>query len=158
MFAVYNAAEGAPPSYTCWGADNHIGTSRVQCEPNVRFRIRVFFHPPAAQASGLSRRRLAKPDAVPTLCPSGLSACKILNSADGYEVRCWSLLWLWSPRSNRPLSFLAQCIDTLSELESCGGCRYGVQAAPVSLRANRRLRSLCVAARPARRRSTVSED
>lgn len=57
--------------------------------------------------SGIGRRRhaeqmrLAEESARNAYCPSGKAACRVPGSSD-YE-----------------------CIDTNSELESCGGCAYG---------------------------------
>ncbi|KAK4684318.1 hypothetical protein P7C73_g5867, partial [Tremellales sp. Uapishka_1] len=68
----------------------------------------IFQHSPDAAASGLSRRRLRAAlnrRVGPTYCPVGLTACAIDG---GYE-----------------------CIDTMTELESCGGCldaQFGVSS------------------------------
>jgi hypothetical protein len=72
-------------------------------------------------------RRAAEQDT--TLCPSTLTPCRIKGSDDGWEVRRLSLRNLDVLRSRllTPLlSSLRQCIDTQTELESCGGCRHGV--------------------------------
>jgi hypothetical protein len=75
-------------------------------------------------------RRAAEQDT--TLCPSTLTPCRIKGSDDGWEVRRLSLRNLDVLRSRllTPLlSSLRQCIDTQTELESCGGCRHGVLSA-----------------------------
>lgn len=71
----------------------------------------LYTHPPAAQASALPRKRAeaaraaqqqALLDANP-YCPIGFEACNVSD--------------------NRGADY--ECIATDSELESCGGCRYG---------------------------------
>ncbi|KAL1409291.1 hypothetical protein Q8F55_003270 [Vanrija albida] len=54
-----------------------------------------------AAASGFQRRKRIDP-ATNTYCPGTLSACRASDSSEGYE-----------------------CLDTRSELESCGGCVNG---------------------------------
>lgn len=73
--------------------------------------IQGFYHTPEAAASGLTRRQqrealLAKNDRPPSYCPNGWTACKVdEEDEEAYE-----------------------CIDTKSDLESCGGCRSGQYA------------------------------
>ncbi|WVQ96853.1 hypothetical protein IAU59_003960 [Kwoniella sp. CBS 9459] len=67
----------------------------------------VFYHSAAAQASGFARRdlreRLRRAQRTEAqFCPSGLTACNVHGSEDGYE-----------------------CIDTSADLEACGGCVHG---------------------------------
>jgi hypothetical protein len=53
-------------------------------------------------------------------CPSGLSACRVSRSdVGGYEVTSSSCRGARFANSS-------QCIDTKEELESCGGCLWGV--------------------------------
>ncbi|RSH90824.1 hypothetical protein EHS25_009999 [Saitozyma podzolica] len=61
----------------------------------------VWSHTPGSAASGLTRRRRALP--ARTLCPSQYTACNVPGTnGTAYE-----------------------CIDVMSELESCGGCIEG---------------------------------
>nr|XP_031860999.1 uncharacterized protein CI109_003359 [Kwoniella shandongensis]KAA5528071.1 hypothetical protein CI109_003359 [Kwoniella shandongensis] len=64
----------------------------------------AYDHSAAAQASALTKRQARDSARLPSqsFCPSGLEACLVNGSGDGYE-----------------------CIDTMSELESCGGCLNG---------------------------------
>ncbi|WVW79565.1 hypothetical protein I302_101534 [Kwoniella bestiolae CBS 10118] len=84
--------------------DNTIeGKSPTTCGPNVWF---TFTHSAGATASGLARRNLkerliALRRQSQTLCPKAAKACSVPGS-ETYE-----------------------CIDTSSELESCGGCMFG---------------------------------
>lgn len=97
---------GSTYDYTCQNAVSG-GTAETCSDTDTR----VYSHPAAAQASGLSRRRRAETRVLAAQgrsnaqhCPTGLSPCLIGNDEQGgYE-----------------------CIDTSSELESCGGCLYGV--------------------------------
>ncbi|WWD06946.1 hypothetical protein V865_005043 [Kwoniella europaea PYCC6329] len=79
------------------------GVNEVTCGPNVWF---TFTHSAAATASGLARRNLkerllaVKRQSL-TLCPGNAKACSVPDTG-AYE-----------------------CIDTTSELESCGGCMFG---------------------------------
>jgi hypothetical protein len=90
----------------------------------------------SAQASGLARhnlqaerRRAAEADV--SLCPANLTACRVSGTEDGYEVRPV----LESASAGRvrartdvlPLLLRhLQCLDTQSELESCGGCLHSI--------------------------------
>jgi hypothetical protein len=112
-------------------------------------RYKVYYHDAPATASGVARRELARgrrASRVDTsLCPIGLTACRIEDSADGYEVRsfrsqaCYRcdsrdltlFLLLFSPALS-PAHLPSQCLDTLTELESCGGCRNGVFSATLA--------------------------
>ncbi|WVF65357.1 hypothetical protein IAT40_000084 [Kwoniella sp. CBS 6097] len=81
------------------------GGSSTNCGPNAYF---TYTHSPDASASGLARRKIrARLEQLrlekQAPCPRGMTACSLEGSADAYE-----------------------CIDTRSELESCGGCMYGV--------------------------------
>nr|XP_031862708.1 uncharacterized protein CI109_001719 [Kwoniella shandongensis]KAA5529780.1 hypothetical protein CI109_001719 [Kwoniella shandongensis] len=86
----------------CTTAYDSTGTND-NCGPDTLFG---FQHVP--QASGIAKRRLrarlnlAKEEEAKLLCPRGTTACVVPSSEDAYE-----------------------CVDTRSELESCGGCLYG---------------------------------
>ncbi|WWC86252.1 uncharacterized protein L201_001125 [Kwoniella dendrophila CBS 6074] len=80
---------------------------------NCGYQInRIYFHPPDATISNLAKR--SKDDQKRRLsqheqhisnnhwCPKGLTACQLQNDPTSFE-----------------------CIDTNSELESCGGCLHG---------------------------------
>ncbi|OCF40599.1 hypothetical protein I317_05609 [Kwoniella heveanensis CBS 569] len=74
------------------------------CQSGVFF---AYTHPAAAAASDLARRNLrARLDQLrldsQKLCPGQMKACKLEDTSDTYE-----------------------CVDTSSELESCGGCLFG---------------------------------
>ncbi|WVW86702.1 hypothetical protein I302_108756 [Kwoniella bestiolae CBS 10118] len=68
----------------------------------------IYFHPADATASGLSRREnrglggQGPVHAGSFWCPNGMTACQLEQNPASYE-----------------------CIDTESDLESCGGCLYG---------------------------------
>ncbi|WVW79566.1 hypothetical protein I302_101535 [Kwoniella bestiolae CBS 10118] len=79
------------------------GETPKTCGPTVWF---TYTHSPDASASGLSRRILRERSSIirresQTFCPKGAKACSIPGRGS-YE-----------------------CIDTSSELESCGGCMSG---------------------------------
>ena len=98
-----------------------------------RYEVRAVPPPPEpSNASGrrraAARRRAAEENT--SLCPASLTACKIDGSVDGYEVGPFSLLSCLLEAADRP--DCGQCIDTLTELESCGGCRHGVFTAATS--------------------------
>ncbi|WWC88761.1 uncharacterized protein L201_003674 [Kwoniella dendrophila CBS 6074] len=86
----------------------------VTCSPTSYF---AYFHTRDAQASGLVRRKVREQRDLTArreirYCPSGLTACNV-DDTGNYE-----------------------CLDTSSELESCGGClngRYGNSSASVGI-------------------------
>ncbi|OCF41504.1 hypothetical protein I317_04707 [Kwoniella heveanensis CBS 569] len=87
----------------CVNEDFTFGT-QAPCSPSTRT---IFFHDADASASGLARRNLRDRlrramRAEAQYCPSGLTACNVYGSEDGYE-----------------------CVDTSSDLEACGGCIHG---------------------------------
>ncbi|WWC87273.1 uncharacterized protein L201_002161 [Kwoniella dendrophila CBS 6074] len=62
-----------------------------------------FIHSASASAASQAKKRQARDRRSPrTFCPKGLKACRIPGDVDSWE-----------------------CIDPETELESCGGCRYG---------------------------------
>ncbi|WVR06262.1 hypothetical protein IAU60_003292 [Kwoniella sp. DSM 27419] len=82
-----------------------------QCEQTIaQSAFYVYSHPPAAMASQMSKRQvrvqLANEKAFLQshyYCPAGLTPCRVISSeSQDYE-----------------------CLDTSTELESCGGCLYG---------------------------------
>ncbi|WOO86358.1 uncharacterized protein LOC62_08G009837 [Vanrija pseudolonga] len=98
---AYVYANIAFNQWNCFCSNSYLvpgGTSFQGCQQGSVF---VFAHSLQAAASGFARRKrvLADPNAY---CPGALSACKVANSSEGYE-----------------------CLDTRSELESCGGCVNG---------------------------------
>ena len=105
----------------------------VDCNPERPGYVAIYFHSAAAQASGNSKRRLlaerARRAEAKTACPRGLTACKIPGSDDGFEVRRNMLsfsLFLSCRRLKMTDRIRSQCLDIMTELESCGGCRHGV--------------------------------
>lgn len=106
-YAITKPQSGLFPSWTCKCANFPPTTSGSGCTSSSNY---VYLHPAAAAASGLARRA-EKFEAIQkqqTLkasphCPATYTACYVSeNQDDGYE-----------------------CIRPSSELESCGGCRYG---------------------------------
>ncbi|WWC62452.1 uncharacterized protein I303_105048 [Kwoniella dejecticola CBS 10117] len=100
--------------YTCHCAANGLSDSGTEmtCGPTSYF---IFYHTEAAKASGLTRRaapsgvRRSLDDTEEIIsrthkqhCPLGLTACLVQSQDESYE-----------------------CLDTSTELESCGGCMYG---------------------------------
>ncbi|KAL1409142.1 hypothetical protein Q8F55_005971 [Vanrija albida] len=80
------------------------------CPPNYFYAYRQVRAEPSG-APGRRRRARAELERQKLLasspdCPAGVQACSVFPGADGYE-----------------------CLDTQSELESCGGCRFGVHGA-----------------------------
>ncbi|WVW84556.1 hypothetical protein I302_106590 [Kwoniella bestiolae CBS 10118] len=94
--------------YTCHCQSNELEMigNDVTCSGTSYF---VFFHSRDAQASGLTRRRARDMRELQArrrrqeveYCPHGLTACNVAHSGS-YE-----------------------CLDTDTELESCGGCLFG---------------------------------
>ncbi|KAK8858866.1 hypothetical protein IAR55_003097 [Kwoniella newhampshirensis] len=94
--------------YSCKCATRGLASEGAleTCDEN---EFMVFTHPPEAAASSLVRRRLRDQLTLALLkssklCPRSLKACRLTDDLafDAYE-----------------------CIDTSSELESCGGCLHG---------------------------------
>ncbi|WWC95996.1 hypothetical protein V866_002863 [Kwoniella sp. B9012] len=95
--------------YTCHcQSDDLVATGDpVTCSASSYF---LFYHSQAAQASGLTRRRTRDLREMQArrlrreieYCPYGLTACNVDGHSGNYE-----------------------CLDTNTELESCGGCLYG---------------------------------
>ncbi|KAL7418657.1 hypothetical protein Q5752_006340 [Cryptotrichosporon argae] len=100
---VYATSSG----FECYCADVDVDDKFNANDDGVPcdwYTFMAWSHTPDAAASSLARRQLAARAAMarraqPALCPAGKTACSIADSTHGYE-----------------------CIDTLSELESCGGC------------------------------------
>ncbi|KAK6904585.1 hypothetical protein I204_06810 [Kwoniella mangroviensis CBS 8886] len=89
-------------NYQCGCGQPTSFGSTTQCGPGTYF---YYYHSAAQASQGLSRKRRleeARRRAVPAYCPRGLTACQVGETNGAYE-----------------------CIDTLSELEACGGCLYG---------------------------------
>lgn len=110
-YFTYNAVTASGSSstpYTCRCFNYPItGGTATTCAASTTF---VFGHSPEAAASGIARRSREQAKIQQKLsaaanahCPKGYDACNIsLTPEDGYE-----------------------CLKSASELESCGGCRYG---------------------------------
>ncbi|WVF69353.1 hypothetical protein IAT40_004129 [Kwoniella sp. CBS 6097] len=95
----------------CVNGEFEMGT-QAPCSSTTRT---IFFHDADASASGLARRslrdRLRRAKRFEAqYCPAGLTACNVHGLEDGYE-----------------------CIDTLSDLEACGGCIHGEYGRPSSI-------------------------
>ncbi|WVF65355.1 hypothetical protein IAT40_000082 [Kwoniella sp. CBS 6097] len=83
---------------------NDATAQPATCDSYVQF---AYTHTADAAASGLARRNMrARLEQLrwesQRLCPGQMKACKLENMSDTYE-----------------------CVDTSSELESCGGCIFG---------------------------------
>ncbi|WWD20693.1 hypothetical protein CI109_105169 [Kwoniella shandongensis] len=77
------------------------------CDSNSSTSIYVYEHAPQAAASAAVRRQLKRRledqrRTINAYCPAGLSSCALPGDADAFE-----------------------CVDTQSDLESCGGCMNG---------------------------------
>ncbi|OCF55218.1 hypothetical protein L486_07331 [Kwoniella mangroviensis CBS 10435] len=101
---VYDQRDPNLITCRCYAYDNHpwYGTPATACLPGLWF---IYNHFP--QPSGAVRKRyngFQEGNKKTEVCPKGLTACKLLDSEG--------------------LAF--ECIDTSQELESCGGCRYGM--------------------------------
>ncbi|KAI9634614.1 uncharacterized protein MKK02DRAFT_27798 [Dioszegia hungarica] len=97
----------------CGGVGTNVPSSPQPCAEGSTQRY--YTHSAIAAASQLARRnvRLARRKVEgPNYCPGSLSACNVEGVEGSYE-----------------------CLDTKSELESCGGCIYGIygNATAVSL-------------------------
>ncbi|WWC90263.1 uncharacterized protein L201_005196 [Kwoniella dendrophila CBS 6074] len=108
-------------NYQC--ACNQIpsNTPTTPCGPGTYF---YYYHTGTQASQGLSRRRKLDEErkrAIPKYCPKGLTACLIGNDIPGaYE-----------------------CVDTSSELESCGGCLYGTLGGNPSANSTRTIGQDC---------------
>lgn len=78
------------PQGGCYGLTQlNVPNAAVDClTPDAR---EIFVHSQDAQASGLSRRHLQANErrareADSSLCPAGLTACRVFGTDDGYEV------------------------------------------------------------------------
>lgn len=119
----------------CYCTPDAQGFGSTTCAPASS--IYIYYHPPGPQASGYSKRRQLATvrravEEDTSLCPVGKTACQIEGWPDSHEVRlCRSRTSSSRPRADvlSPPSH-AQCLDTETELESCGGCRHGVFSAP----------------------------
>jgi hypothetical protein len=61
-------------------------------------------------------------------CPNSLTPCNVEGAPDAFEVsdqRSATLQQLSTDVRCQPVLTPSQCIDTSTELESCGGCMYG---------------------------------
>lgn len=86
---------------------NDVRVSQTQAFTCAAGSVFVFEHSPLAQASALDRKKkrddlLVAEQALVSLCPGGMAACTVPGIDGAYE-----------------------CLDTSSELESCGGCLHG---------------------------------
>nr|XP_018261971.1 uncharacterized protein I303_04986 [Kwoniella dejecticola CBS 10117]OBR84129.1 hypothetical protein I303_04986 [Kwoniella dejecticola CBS 10117] len=107
LYAAFKIDDTSSSGYSCWCPTNLDNVMGSTCGQGGTF---YYSHPAAAAASGLSRRN-ARLEALERrkqismqTCPWGLTACLIpdLQSSDAWE-----------------------CVDTSTELESCGGCIHG---------------------------------
>ncbi|KAL7424394.1 hypothetical protein Q5752_000076 [Cryptotrichosporon argae] len=98
---------GISGKWTCKCSNDNPATlsgvvaSAQQCAQSEYW---LYSHTAAASASALTKRQArerARRNTVFALCPAGKDACAV-DGSEGYE-----------------------CIDTASELEHCGGCRFG---------------------------------
>lgn len=117
----------------CYGISRlDVPNPAIDCStPDAR---EFFVHSIEAQASGLARRQLQvevrrSRKADNTLCPASLTACRVSGTEDGYEVRSLLLRRDFDGRLTHPPCY-SQCLDTQTELESCGGCLHGVFSGP----------------------------
>nr|XP_018264663.1 uncharacterized protein I303_02836 [Kwoniella dejecticola CBS 10117]OBR86821.1 hypothetical protein I303_02836 [Kwoniella dejecticola CBS 10117] len=106
-------SEGGPETFMCECGSGDVGGAVVDCASNVFF---AYDHTAASSPSIVERRRKRRANAPRHIkmrgrpndqshgCPAGLTACNLENR-DGTSY---------------------ECIDTDSELESCGGCMYGI--------------------------------
>ncbi|KAI9633975.1 uncharacterized protein MKK02DRAFT_28709 [Dioszegia hungarica] len=98
--------------YACFCGMPTSYSNPVTCGPDTYFS---YYHTPEAAASGLARRNrreelaARKAELAKLFCPLGRTACRVQGVEDAYE-----------------------CIDTKTELESCGGCRWGEYASSAS--------------------------
>ncbi|WVQ83625.1 hypothetical protein IAT38_005766 [Cryptococcus sp. DSM 104549] len=93
--------------FSCFCGDNAPSGTSSTCDLNAYF---VYSHTADPSASQLRRRKVKEARAVEMrkreenqFCPEGLTACLVGPGETAYE-----------------------CMDTKVELESCGGCTYGV--------------------------------
>ncbi|KAI9633515.1 uncharacterized protein MKK02DRAFT_38169 [Dioszegia hungarica] len=101
-FAAMLRWTGNPSTY-CRCFSGFTGTFNTgSCVSSSQF---IFYRTPGATVSGNYRRRAVGqgPLAIARVCPSGFEACLAAAGSDGYE-----------------------CVDTATELESCGGCDNGL--------------------------------
>ncbi|WWC61326.1 uncharacterized protein I303_103907 [Kwoniella dejecticola CBS 10117] len=97
---IYDQADPQQITCRCYQYDNHpwYGTPATACLPGAWF-IYNHYPQPSGAVKRHHNRKLAGSTEAP-LCPFGMTACPIPRGADGsYE-----------------------CVDTLIELEDCGGC------------------------------------
>ncbi|ORY24889.1 hypothetical protein BCR39DRAFT_313492 [Naematelia encephala] len=100
---------GSDPTYYGCLCGSGSYTSQTQCGPSTYY---VYQHSLSDASQGLARRkreeRYDKETKRIVPCPKGLTACAVQgSSSEAYE-----------------------CVDTASDLESCGGCRHGTYLSP----------------------------
>ncbi|RSH95573.1 hypothetical protein EHS25_000665 [Saitozyma podzolica] len=95
----YVAIRPLPTSFLCQCGPTLPATSYAACSPSVNF----YYGGDVMPSAGMRRRKelALKTGEEKGLCPAGLEACSVLGIPGGYE-----------------------CLDTASELESCGGCLH----------------------------------
>ncbi|KAL1405633.1 hypothetical protein Q8F55_009272 [Vanrija albida] len=98
---VLGPVEGTPVACEDYGAEPKFSFTQ-----NYLYVVEIESDEPSGapeRRRAQRRRKQALLDAeMNPYCPSGLIACRVAEGSDGYE-----------------------CLDTTSELESCGGCRFG---------------------------------
>ncbi|WWD01604.1 hypothetical protein V866_008549 [Kwoniella sp. B9012] len=101
---VYDQQDPNVITCRCYTHDDHpwYGTSATSCLPGAWFIYNHF--PQPSEAVRKRYKGVQEGKQKRELCPDGLTACSVLDSEG--------------------LAF--ECLDTSQELESCGGCRYGM--------------------------------
>ncbi|WVQ94730.1 hypothetical protein IAU59_001810 [Kwoniella sp. CBS 9459] len=114
-----------PNMFNCTCANINLGASppqtQVPCGPNTWFG---YSHPIVTPSSFVKRqeRRAAllkrSQEEEQVYCPLGTTACRV---ASPFRVQADDSISQAGPEGSEGY----ECIDTASELESCGGCMYG---------------------------------
>lgn len=93
-------------------------------------KAQIYYHTQAQASQGLSRRahrdHLLGLDKPPSLCPSGLSACRVGPDSTAFEVSDSN------PFTQGYADSELQCIDTNNDIDSCGGCVHRSLDDPLS--------------------------
>jgi hypothetical protein len=128
VLVIIPQLSGYSTGFQCKCGISITSVSSAKCD-NGNYQI--YKHSDAGYASQLPRKRLRERLEQEALlkhahCPNGLTPCNVEGAPDAFEVSKQQLDNDFSPDvRGQPMLNPSQCIDTSTELESCGGCMYG---------------------------------
>ncbi|GFZ45620.1 hypothetical protein JCM24511_03348 [Saitozyma sp. JCM 24511] len=104
VLVIIPVLSGPSKGFQCECGASITSVSSAKCDDG---KYQIYKHSDVGYASQLPRKRLRERLEQEALlkhahCPNGLTACNVEGAPDAFE-----------------------CIDTSTELESCGGCMYG---------------------------------